>query len=344
MERDIVFVDTSIYIAENYFAPNNRISSLQALAEKGMISLVSTEITNSEILRRFKDEVVSAWSSMKNNHKAWVCFDQTRPLFYKETKKQLLKQSEEAFRSFTEKSSMYVIGYEYCSDVKSVFEKYFKAEKPFNEGKKKHEFPDAFVLQMLEQYCKRNSLKKIILLSEDKDMKEYESDYLKPLDYKEYITLKLAEATTLEAVRKAVEDEKNEICSDIKDKLEEELNDGWNYSSLFNTEDLPEVEIEECSVEMDSNFSIISKSDDSFLIELNFTSYCEVKCTYFNLDYATYDREDRMWYGGEWETETLKGDESFQMLVSYNSKTDDLSIESFEIADAVPNFRHSWEY
>lgn len=344
MERDIVFVDTSIYIAENYFAPNNRISSLQELAEKGIISLVSTEITNSEILRRFKDEVVSAWSNMKNNHKAWVCFDNTRPLFYKETKKQLVKQSEDAFRSFREKSSMYTIGYEYCSDVKSVFEKYFKAEKPFNEGKKKHEFPDAFVLQMLEQYCKRNSLKKIILLSEDKDMKEYESDYLKPLDYKEYITMKLAEATTLEAVRKAVEGEKEEICSDIKDKLEEELYDGWNYSSLFNTEDLPEVEIEECSVEMDSNFSIISKSGDSFLVELNFTSYCEVKCTYFNLDYATYDREDRMWYGGEWETETLKGDESFQMLVSYNSKTDDLTIESFEIADAVPNFRHSWEY
>ena len=120
--------------------------------------------------------------------------------------------------------------------------------------------------------------------------------------------------------------------------------DGWNYSSLFNTEDLPEVEIEQCDVDMDSNFSIISKSGDSFLIELNLTSYCEVKCTYFNLDYAVYDKEDRMWYGGQWDTETLKGDESFQMLVSYNSKTDDLTIESFEIADAVPNFRHSWDY
>ena len=344
MEKDIVFVDTSIFIAENYFAPNNRISSLLALAEKGIISLVSTEITNNEVLRQFKDEVSSAWSTMKNNHKALVCFDNTRSLFYKETKKQLLKQCEDNFRRYIEKSSLFSIGYEYCSDVKSIFEKYFKAEKPFNEGKKKHEFPDAFVLLMLEQYCKRNSLRKIILLSEDKDMKEYESDYLEPFDYKEYITTKLAEATTLEALRKAIENEKDEICLDIKEKLEEKLYDGWNYSSLFYTEDLPEVEIEQCDVDMDSNFSIISKSGDSFLIELNLTSYCEVKCTYFNLDYAVYDREDRMWYGGQWDTETLKGDESFQMLVSYNSKTDDLTIESFEIADAVPNFRHSWDY
>lgn len=344
MERDIVFVDTSVYIAENYFAPNNRINSLQTLAEKGMLSLVSTGITNSEILRRFTDEVSSAWSNLKNNHKVWVCFDRTRTLFYKETKRKLLKQCEDVFRSFTDKSSMYTIGYEYCSDVKAVFEKYFNAEKPFNEGRKKDEFPDAFVLQMLEQYCMRNSLKKILLLSEDKDMKEYDSDYLKPIDYKEYITMKLAEVSTLEAVRKSIENEKEEICSDIKEKLEDELYDGWNYSSLFNTEDLPEVEIEKCNVEMDSNFSIKSKCGDSFLIELNLTSYCEVKCTYFNLDYATYDREDRMWYGGEWETETLKGDENFQMLVSYNTGTETLEIESFEIADAVPDFRHSWEY
>ena len=163
MEKDIVFVDTSIFIAENYFAPNNRISSLLALAEKGVISLVSTEITNNEVLRRFKDEVSSAWCTMRNNHKALVCFDNTRPLFYKETKKQLLKQCEDNFRRYIDKSSLFSIGYEYCGEVKLIFEKYFKAEKPFNEGKKKHEFPDAFVLQMLEQYCKRNSLKKIIL-------------------------------------------------------------------------------------------------------------------------------------------------------------------------------------
>ena len=25
MDKDLVFIDTSIYIAENYFAPNNRV-------------------------------------------------------------------------------------------------------------------------------------------------------------------------------------------------------------------------------------------------------------------------------------------------------------------------------
>ena len=40
MNKDIVFVDTSIYIAEKYFAPNNRILALRNLAGSGIIKLV----------------------------------------------------------------------------------------------------------------------------------------------------------------------------------------------------------------------------------------------------------------------------------------------------------------
>lgn len=344
ISRDIVFTDTSVFIKENYFSPNNRILSLRILAEKGIISLVSTEITNSEIIKNFKEDVASACSNVKNNHKVIACFDETRPLLYKDTKKKLLKKCDETFQDFISKGAVYTIGYDYSNDVKSVFEKYFMAEKPFDAGKKKNEFPDAFVLLMLESYCKRNGLKSIIVLSDDKDMREYKSKYLKSIDYKEYITQKLTEATTLDEIKNTIQNEKANLCSDIKDKLEEELYNGWNYCNLFNTEDLPEVDIVTCNVKMDDNFSIISIKNDIYLIELNLSSYCEVKCTYFNLDYATYDREDRIWYGGEWETETLKGDEDFQMKVSYNRANGSLAIESFEIADSVPSFKHLWDY
>lgn len=189
---------------------------------------------------------------------------------------------------------------------------------------------------MLEQYSKRFGHKKIILLSNDMDMKEYKSEFLEWVDYKVYITNKLAEAKTIEGIKSAINDEKDNILSGVKDKLEEELEDGRNYSSLFNTEDSPEVEIVACEVNMDEDFSIISKNGDSYLIELKMHSHCEVKCSYLNLDYATYDREDKTWYGGEWETETLKGNEVFNMLVSYDSEFGTLKVESFEISDAIP--------
>lgn len=334
MERDIVFIDTSIYKAENFFAPNNRIQSLKWLVENKVISFVSTEITNRELLKHYKEDVTFALNNLKKKHVVLACFDDTRQLLSNGTKKKYLKKCEISVNAFLRQG--YTIGYEFCTDVKSVFEKYFDLKRPFSEGKKKDEFPDAFVLQMLEQYSKRLCHKKIIVLSNDKDMKEYESEYLEYVDYKEYITKKLAEAKTIERIKTAIKDEKDDILSDIKDKLEEELENGWNYSSMFNTEDSPEVEIVACEVNMDEDFSIISKNGNSYLIELRLQSDCEVKCTYVNLDYATYDREDNIWYGGELETKTLKGNEDFNMIVSYDSEYGTLKVESFEISDAIP--------
>lgn len=54
---DIIFLDTSIYIAENYFVPSNRISMLKRLVSDGLVSVVSTEITNREVLRHFKGDL-----------------------------------------------------------------------------------------------------------------------------------------------------------------------------------------------------------------------------------------------------------------------------------------------
>lgn len=339
MDKEVVFIDTSVYIAENFFAPNNRINSLCDLAAKGVIGIVSTEITDNEVLQHFKEAVSVAWSNIKNNGNVLACYDETRKLLFKDTKKQWLKNCEVSFRKFKERVKVYTISYDYCDDVKSVFDKYFNVEKPFGEGRKKHEFPDAFVLQMLEHYCERNGLKHLVILSKDKDMKEYKSEHLIYKDYVSYITEKLTEADILEKIKKTIEEEENQLCSDIKDKLEDELLDTRYYYGLFNTEDSPDVEIINCKVERDNDFSVISKDGDGFLIELNFRSCCEVKCSYINLDYAIFDREDNKWYGGEWETETLTGEEDFRMIVRYDNETGLLHKESFKISDALPSFR-----
>ena len=87
MERDIVFIDTSIYKAENFFAPNNRIQSLKFLAENKVISFVSTEITNRELLKHYKEDVTFALNNLKKKHVVLACFDDTRQLLSNGTKK-----------------------------------------------------------------------------------------------------------------------------------------------------------------------------------------------------------------------------------------------------------------
>ena len=175
-------------------------------------------------------------------------------------------------------------------------------------------------------------------------MTSYASPYLIITDYKQYLTDKQAGAKTLEKIRKSIHDERDRICKEIQEKLETELYDRWLYSNLFNTEGLPDVEVKDCRVHMGDDFSIISRNQDNYLIELQLSSHCEVKCSYVNLDYATYDREDGTWYGGEWEDEVLIGEESFSIIVSFEDcGGTELTVESLDISEAIPNFQHSWD-
>ena len=56
-----------------------------------------------------------------------------------------------------------------------IFDQYLKGQKPFGPGKKKSEFPDAFVVKSVENRTKTEK-KSTILISGDSDMKEYESE------------------------------------------------------------------------------------------------------------------------------------------------------------------------
>jgi hypothetical protein len=260
-------------------------------------------------------------------------------LLDREYKQKLVSKAEDTFKDFLNKTHVYSIGYDMCDDVKSVFEKYFNKEKPFGEGEKEKEFPDAFALQMLENYCKQNGLR-IYVLSADSDMKEYKSKYLIPVDYKEYLTKKIAEAKILEKIKKAIRDSKYRICETIKKSVVDELVFNYSiYNGLFNAEDVSDVEVMGCSVDMMEGFSIVSANQDRYVIELHLRCYCEVKCSFVNLDYATYDREDGVWYGGEWDSETVNGESYFSVWAIYSEKNGDyLDIETFDVEDAVPNF------
>lgn len=341
--KDIVFVDTSVFIAENYFAPRSRVNTLSNLAKENIISLVSTEITNQEIIDHLKADVVSACNKVRE-FKALQSVKDFESYFDKCYKKRILAKVKDILKNFQDANKTHIIGYDFCNDIAGVFNLYFERKKPFGDGKKKSEFPDAFVLQMLENYCKKSGLKKIIILSTDSDMMKYESKYLIHKPYREYLTEKLAEANTQKRLRYAIGNNKQDICGNIKAQLSEELEDEWHYNGIFNAEEISEIEVVNCSVEMADDFYILSKDEKGFLVELSMRSNCEVKCTYFNLDYATYDREDDRWYGGEWETERLSGEEQFKINVYVSiDEPVEVSLDDFDIGTALPVLERTYE-
>src|SRR5206468_1659507 len=72
------------------------------------------------------------------------------------------------FKDFIDKAKVDVISEENVS-IAAVFEKYFARKAPFGDAKKKSEFPDAFVVAALRDWCEKEKTK-MFVVSDDPDM------------------------------------------------------------------------------------------------------------------------------------------------------------------------------
>lgn len=161
------------------------------LAQDGYLSILWPEIAYNEVKAHIVRDMEHSFKQVcgkeykvLRNHPAFLKYCQNGS---KEVKKKALELLEKI------KSNAYIIPFSYCDNVKDVFEKYFDKKKPFGLEKKKEEFPDAFIIQSLEKYIKKNSLdKEIIVLTNDKDYVEASSCLTIIDDYKKYISEKLA--------------------------------------------------------------------------------------------------------------------------------------------------------
>lgn len=191
--------------------------------------------------------------------------------------------------------------------VVEIFENYFSGSPPFGEGKKKYEFPDAFALLALQREAEdRNRI--IYVVSGDSDWEKFcsSSDDLSLIG-------KLDEL--LETIIRETDSDEVDVCyelySDKKDEIKRYIED--NFSNLDFSIDLSgtsliewgseEIEVEVSSVNItDSSLVYIDDSDadhPSVVFELEAEVNYDAKVSYESLEYAIYDREDDMYYGGE---------------------------------------------
>lgn len=222
MQKDIVFIDTSIYVKEKYFSEGNAICALYKLAKEGIIDLVSTDITNQEILRHIQKDCLEAFSTMKKECNVLRNISLYKDSFNRINKAVIEKEAKELLEKNMKAASVFTMGYN-CNeqDVRDIFNSFFREKAPFSNHKKS-EFPDAFVLKMLENYADKNRLT-ITILSTDDDMQKYDAYRLYKVDYKEYLNDKLVVKEKLDDIKAAIDNQYDEICSKIQSECEKEL-------------------------------------------------------------------------------------------------------------------------
>lgn len=292
MEKDFVFVDTSVFCKANYFVKDGTISHLFQLHDKGRILLLMPTITKREVQKNYRQDLVEQFDKLSRLHKLKNIEAYNLPVMNKDDIcKEVNCKISEMMNHVCE------LDYSYCQDVETIFEKYFEREYPFAGKGKEKEFPDAFVLQALEKYAADNQIKKVIVLSEDGDMTDYQSPVLDTSeDYKMYLSRKLKEDADLSGFEEALNDSLPNLERQINLKVEALLTNPGTYQEVINLNEVSDVSLNVFEVILNSkDYYITSINEHSIDIDLHAKVDFSVCVESLDLESSYYDREYDQW-------------------------------------------------
>lgn len=238
------------------------------------------------------------------------------------------------------KSNVLIIEYSELN-IKLVFDKYFKAQFPFNSKNKKSEFPDAFAMALLEKWCEINKVK-CTVFALDNDLKGYISSHLTiEFNYENYLDGKLKIQLEIKKRLKTLEKLfltnkpklETKICEWYKDKLfDESVYHNFIFNEIHNIEQ-PEVEI------LDIEYQVISIEDECIEIEVSFEINFEVNLTIDDENYSYYDEDSKQRIYFETTNYNIERQEKGVLNALAFITTESDFDENFEIVEINKDFK-----
>lgn len=329
LETSKIFIDTQVFIAANFQFSSGRLKKLSELNKKDKITIFLTDITIREIVANI-EETVEELNNYVKKFQSQAKLLRKIPVYdaiFNFDKNVVLEDVKGEFKKFIELGihsynsnpiySVTIIPVKNVS-IESIFDKYFNQQPPFGEGKKKAEFPDAFIIAALEQWCEDNK-EFMYVISNDSDMKNacLLSRYLIPLaTLDELFDLINAEDEYISSIAHSwFTNNKKEIEQKIIDNFENEI---------FSLEDY-EGEVDNIRVKniILSNENLIEIEDEalSFTVQAKISYLANV--TYPDPDMTYYDKEDGECYVFDSIKKTLKREENISVQIEMSFDRDD---------------------
>ncbi|MFH7410192.1 PIN domain-containing protein [Acinetobacter variabilis] len=301
LKSRLVFIDTCAFIGKNFNFGIDSLGRLQTYIEEGKIHLLLPDITRSEIEKHIKLKSEEAHSKIKK-------------LFSKDPDVKILRvatdlplsgaleiPTAEAINENIKSRFQEFIDYPNVEEVstqtvnsKVIFDNYFNNRPPFDNPKKKVEFPDAFVLEAINNISitRANDL---YVVSSDNDLKSY-TDLNQNLIHLQDINnlndliihndKELAEpAKFADAVFESL---KKQILEQAREKLKNAEYEDSELSEYIYDDIIHDIEIKSISI-IEKNIQDVSSTQAQF--QINF----EVELTAFlvipDLARSPYDLE-----------------------------------------------------
>ncbi len=334
-----IFLDTQVFEAVSFNFETTALVSLLEQVDKGNIRLILTDVTvlevkariektvlaQLELLKKFKREARVLRSSRLPEVKAALDLDE----------KNVIGDLQQQFDEFIGRAKAEIVDTS-ALPAGPVFLKYFANEPPFGSGDKKSEFPDAFVVEALLGWTKKNA-EPLFAISGDKPFRASCQPHKTLLEF-ETLSELLDQILFDDAVATFIRDQVIERLEDIKNAAKQEFEDRIYY---VDDED-GDAEMSVQSLELEGQPEIIEADENSATIEVRFKGKFDASLSYDDSSTGMYDSETRSMMFMEHKHEILEKEEEF--VVEVKVKFEVFDPDKFEIEKASlerPDFGYS---
>lgn len=352
-----VFIDSSVFIGKNYHWGHPSFVALMEAVLNERANLLVTDVTIEEIKANIHEDVGKASQALKkiratakvlrnipslNESVVFEDIDQTS------ITTQLVEQFEE-FLKDVKVTTVPVAE----ADTKFVFDCYFKKSPPFGDGKKKSEFPDAFVLSTLSEWAE-SMQEDVIVVSQDSDMLGIERQFprLSVIGSLEEFLSKVT--SYFEELSPTAQQLLEENLNEIESRLEQEFQ--WLGFILADQDgDVNETRVTEVGG-ISAYLIALNHGKDGdpakAQFELTTTIKFEADVSYDNLETASYDSEDKVLI--PWETiertvhcsEVVQADLTFLFNIEHphNVEIEELNLHTPKDVSVYAEEDDGWPY
>ena len=323
-----IFLDTQVFEAASFNFKTTTLVSLEEQVEKGTVRLILTDITVLEVKARIEKTVLAQLEGFKKfKRNARVLRSST----LSEVKaaldvdeKNVIADLHQQFEKFIQRTKAEIIDTS-ALPAGPVFEKYFATKPPFGTGDKKFEFPDAFVVNGLVEWTKKNA-EPLYVISGDKPFQNACQPHKTLYEYATLSTL-LDGIIFDDAVASFIRDQILERIEDIKEDAKQEFED-----RMYNVdEEDGDVEMSVQSLELDGQPEIIEADDDSAMVEVHFKGKFDAHLSYNDSSTGMYDSETKSMLFMEHKHETVDKEEEF--IIEVKVKFEVFDPDSFKIEE-----------
>lgn len=321
-----MFLDTQVFREYGHNLKAKPLQTFLQLLKDQVFILHTTDITIAEIDRQIQELAVETAVSYGNSIKrirSWQFSFRESTL----SQDELSEIDPLALASEAKKSFRLTLSTEWKPrrhraleiPPSTVFDRYFNREAPFDEKESK-EFPDAFVVEVLDQWCLSND-SQMYVVTRDKAMQRAAAR-----------TASLISLPSLDELMQAVAEGKNPDVLDrvgnllqsklLVEKIESTVCVNINeviviYSGYLFDGEVVDQRVNDYPLEI-IDFQVLSVFGDEIGVIVKLKVPLAVNVQYKDMSDAFYDKEDNEYIGGEIEETEIENEVTIRVFVTVN--------------------------